>query len=271
MKQQSLFSAAGLLLLCVCLASCSRQRPGQPRVLVFGKTAGFHHASIPDGMKAIQKLGQENGFTVDTTTDASLINEDSLAKYATVIFLNTTGDVLDQYQQADFERYIQAGGGYVGVHAAADCEYHWPWYGGLVGAWFKSHPRQQEAHLKVHKDPKFPITDSLPDPWVRKDEWYNFRALPKDVHVLLEIDEKSYEGGENGDFHPMAWYHDYDGGRAFYVELGHTSESYTEDNYLKLLLEGIRYAIGKNASRRNSWPAASMSPRRSPCCRISAC
>lgn len=228
------------------LWSCSQKRQGEPRVLVFTKTAGFYHTSIPDGVKAIEKMGAEKGFLVDTTSDASKFTEDTLKQYSAVIFMSTTGDVLDAAQQADFERYIQAGGGYVGVHAAADCEYHWPWYGQLVGAYFKSHPQQQEATLHIHKDKNFPVTDSLPDPWKRKDEWYNYREAPKDVNVLVSIDEKSYEGGSNGDNHPMVWYHEYDGGRAFYMELGHTSESYTEPAFLSLLWAGIHYAIGKN-------------------------
>ena len=226
--------------------SCSQKRPGEPRVLVFTKTSGFHHASIPDGVKAIQKLGAERHFIVDTTSDASKFTEDTLKQYSAVVFMSTTGDVLNNREQADFQRYIQAGGGYLGVHAAADCEYHWPWYGKLVGAYFKSHPHPQEATLHVQKDSNFPVTDSLPDPWVRTDEWYNFRALPKDVHVLVSIDEKSYTGGENGASHPMVWYHDYDGGRAFYMELGHTPESYTEKPFLQLLWAGLDYAIGKN-------------------------
>lgn len=228
------------------LFSCTKKRSGPPRVLVFTKTSGFHHASIPDGVKAIEKMGGEKGFLVDTTSDASMFTEDTLKQYSAVIFLSTTGNVLDSRQQADFERYIQAGGGYLGVHAAADCEYHWPWYGKLVGAYFKSHPQQQEATLHIQKDKNFPITDSLPDPWKRRDEWYNFRKPPEDVHVLVSIDEKSYEGGSNGDNHPMVWYHAYDGGRAFYMELGHTSESYTEPAFLSLLWAGIHYAIGKN-------------------------
>lgn len=228
------------------LFSCSQKRSGEPRVLVFTRTAGFHHESIPEGVKAIQKMGSEKGFAVDTTSNAALFTEDTLKQYAAIIFLNTTGDVLDARQQADFERYIQAGGGYVGVHAASDCEYHWPWYGKLVGAYFKSHPQQQEATLHIHKDKNFPVTDSLPDPWTRKDEWYNFREVPKDVNVLVSIDEKSYEGGTNGDNHPMVWYHEYDGGRAFYMELGHTDESYTEPAFLSLLWAGIHYAIGNN-------------------------
>ena len=231
---------------CFLLAGCSEKRTGEPHVLVFTKTAGFHHAAISDGVKAIQELGAKYHFMVDTTSNSARFTEDTLKQYAAVIFLNTTGDVLDAAQQADFERYIQAGGGYVGVHAASDCEYQWPWYGKLVGAYFKGHPRPQQARLNIHNDDNFPVTDSLPDPWIRTDEWYNFREIPKDVNVLVSIDEGSYEGGRNGIPHPMVWYHDYDGGRAFYMELGHTAESYTEPDFLKLLSSGIHYAIGEN-------------------------
>ncbi len=219
----------------------------QTRVLVFSKTAAFRHGSIGVGKIAMLKLGKENGFSVDTTEDAKVFTEDNLKKYNAVVFLSTTGDVLDSYQQAAFERYIQAGGGYVGIHAATDCEYTWPWYGKLSGAYFKSHPKQQMAKLVV-SDKTHASTSHLPEIWERYDEWYNFKKAPgAEVNVLISIDEKSYEGGSNGDSHPMAWYHDFDGGRAFYTELGHTNESFAEPLYLKHVLGGIKYAIGKNA------------------------
>jgi glucose/arabinose dehydrogenase/cytochrome c551/c552 len=239
----------GVILLGMLVVSCSGgKRTGKPRVLIFTKTAGFRHTSIPNGIAAIQKLGLEKGFETDTTENPAYFHEDSLKKYAAVIFLHTTGDVLDHYQQADFERYIQAGGGYVGIHAAADCEYNWPWYGKLVGAYFKSHPKIQPARLLVNSK-THPSTAQLPDIWERADEWYNFRVVPADslVRVLISIDEKSYEGGENGSNHPMAWFHDYDGGRAFYTELGHTEASFTEPLYLSHIAGGIEYAIGGNA------------------------
>ncbi len=225
------------------LFSCSSQK--ETRVLVFSKTAGFRHGSIAAGQKAIEKLGIENGFRVTLTENADYFTEDSLVNYAAVVFLNSTGDVLDYYQQADFERFIQAGGGFVGVHAATDTEYEWPWYNKLVGAYFKGHPKVQEATLKVI-DKNHPATSMLPDEWVRSDEWYNFKDINPDLNVLIEIDESSYEGGNNGSNHPMAWYHEYDGGRAFYTEFGHTNEAFEEPLFLQHLLGGIQYAIGKN-------------------------
>jgi cytochrome c len=217
----------------------------KPRVLVFTKTAGFHHSSIPAGSAAIIKLGMENNFTVDTTSDASKITEANLSKYSAVVFLQTTGYMLNNFQQADLERYMQAGGNFVGVHAAADAEYDWFWYGRLVGAYFDSHPEQQIATLKVI-DKNHPSTRALPDEWKRKDEWYNFKMISKKIHVLINIDETSYKGGNNGANHPMAWYQNFENGRSFYTELGHTDESYSDPAYLKHLLGGIQYAIGDN-------------------------
>ncbi|HEY8659629.1 MAG TPA: ThuA domain-containing protein [Hanamia sp.] len=229
------------------LFGCNK-RSGNAKLLVFTKTAGYHHSSITAGVNAIIKLGQENSFDVDTTSNAEMFTEDTLKKYAAVVFLNTTdtADVLlNNYQENAFQRYIEAGGGFVGIHAATDAGYHWGWYTRLVGANFNGHPEQQQATLHV-VDKNDISTKHLPDPWIRKDEWYNFKNLNKDVHVLLTIDEKSYKGGTNGDNHPMAWYHDYDGGRAWYTELGHTDESYSDPNYLKHILGGIKYAIGDN-------------------------
>src|ERR1044072_6370517 len=227
-------------------SGCRKPRPGKPKVLVFTKTAGFRHASIPAGIKAIQRLGQENGFDVDTTENAARFTEDSLQQYAAVIFLNTTGDVLNNYQEADFERYIQAGGGFVGIHAATDTEYDWGWYGKLVGAYFDNHPPGVHKAMLSVKDKTFPATKELPDKWEHSDEWYNFKNVNKSTHVLITLDEKTYQGGTMGADHPISWYHEYDGGRAFYTELGHTDESYSEANYLKHILGGIRYAIGRN-------------------------
>lgn len=223
------------------LLSCTDQGP--KRVLVFSKTAGYRHESIEAGKPALIELGKQKGFEVDTTEDASLINEENLKRYNAVIFLSTTLNVLDVVQQNDLKRFIQAGGGFVGIHAAADTEYEWPWYGKLVGAWFKSHPKTQEA--KVKKADPF-ATEGLPDEWVRTDEWYNYKNISEDIKVVLALDETSYEGGENGDNHPIAWYHDYDGGRSFYTGMGHTHESYADSLFMGHLYQGIEYAMGNS-------------------------
>jgi type 1 glutamine amidotransferase len=167
-----------------------------------------------------------------------------LKQYDAVVFLSTTGNILNDEQQKAFEEFIRSGKGFVGIHAAADTEYDWPWYGKLVGAYFVSHPKQQKAKLTI-TDHKHASTKHLPTTWERFDEWYNYKSRNNDVKVLMTIDESSYQGGKEGAYHPMAWYHSFDGGRSFYTALGHTDESYKEENFLKHLLGGIKYAVGK--------------------------
>lgn len=232
-----------ILLITACLISFVATKKN-PRILVFSRTLGFHHASIPTGIAAIQKIGRDNNMEVDTTTDANFFNEKQLRKYAAVVFLSTTGNVLNDEQQLAFEAYIKKGGGFVGIHAATDTEYDWPWYNQLVGAYFKSHPKQQEAVLHII-DPSHISTMHLPKEWKRFDEWYNFKSIQPNLHVLITIDEKSYTGGENGDYHPMAWWHDFDGGRAFYTEFGHTDESYADPLFIQHVTGGIAYAVNK--------------------------
>jgi type 1 glutamine amidotransferase len=218
----------------------------RPVILVFSKTAGFRHDSIPDGIAAIQRLGEENGFDVDATEDASVFTDETLSRYQAVVFLLTTGTILNDDQKAAFERYIEAGNGYVGVHSASDTEYDWAWYGQLLGAYFSSHPDIQTAEVDV-VDHDHLSTWFLPDVWQRRDEWYNFRTNPRDngVTVLATLDETTYMGGQMGDDHPIMWYHEFDGGRSWYTAMGHTRESYTEPLFVECLLGGILYAIGE--------------------------
>ncbi len=223
---------------------CISAAIAEDAILVFSRTKGYRHKSIEAGKVAIVKLGSENKFKVDTTEDAAMFTLDNLKKYKTIIFLSTTGDVLDPTQQTAFEQYIKQGGGYVGVHAAADTEYEWPWYNQLCGAYFLAHPKQQNAEIDV-VDKKFIATKMLPDVWKRFDEWYSYKSIESGINVLAKLDEKTYEGGKNGDNHPIAWYREFDGGRTFYTGLGHTDESYKEDLFLQHLLGGIKWTMGR--------------------------
>jgi type 1 glutamine amidotransferase len=213
------------------------------QVLVFSKTAGFRHDSIPAGIQAIRELGNANGFTVTATEDSAVFTTSQLAAYRAVVFLSTTGDVLNAAQQTAFESYINGGGGYVGVHAAADTEYGWPYYGQLVGAWFRSHPAIQQVTARV-EDRTHPSTAHLGPTWVRTDELYNYATNPRpNVRVLIALDESTYTGGDMGD-HPIAWYHAQGSGRSFYTGFGHTIASYSEPAFRTHLLGGIQYAAG---------------------------
>jgi len=235
-----LLAASGLV-----LGMAFKKEP-KPRVLVFSKTLGWRHSCIPFANQAIEKLGMEHGFEVDTTTDAAFFNEAQLSQYSAVIFNSTSGNVLNNIQQTAFERYIQAGGGYVGIHGAAITEYDWPWYGQLMGAFFAHHPNNPNVRRGVIDvvDKQHPATADLPGRWEREDEWYNYASFYPGIKVLANLDENSYYGGTNGSRHPITWYHEYDGGRAFYTGAGHTDESYSDPVFLKQLYGGIKYAIG---------------------------
>jgi len=219
----------------------------EPRfaVLVFSKTAGFRHDSIPHGIAAIKALGAEHGFSVDTTEDAGRFTTAELTRYRVVVFLSTTGDnILDPDQKAAFEGFIHSGGGFAGIHSASDTEYQWAWYGRLVGAYFADHPQIQPATVHV-EDIGHPSTKDLPVIWRRTDEWYNFRTNPRGTaHVLATLDEATYSGGKMGSDHPIAWCQEIDGGRSWYTAMGHTVESYAEPLFRLHLLGGIESAAG---------------------------
>ncbi|WP_324650820.1 ThuA domain-containing protein [Georgenia sp. H159] len=215
--------------------------------LVFSKTAGFRHGSIEEGVAAIQQLGAENNFSVDHTEDAADFTEENLADYDVVVWLSTTGDVLNDEQQAAFEQYIQNGGGYAGIHAASDTEYDWPWYGELVGAYFAGHPPGTPDGTVQVADRVHPSTEHLPYEWARTDEWYTYDTNVRgEVHVLAALDETSYDAGNlaMGDDHPIAWCQDFDGGRAWYTGGGHTEASFTEPAFVQHMLGGIQTAAG---------------------------
>ena len=248
--------------------STERDPDARFRILVFSETAAFRHSSIDEGVTAIRKLGAENNFQVDASEESSLFTDENLALYDAVVFLSTTGDVLNEEQQAAFERYIQAGGGYVGIHAASDTEYTWKWYGELVGAYFRGHPAQQTASIDI-EDADDHSTIGLPERWTRFDEWYDFKPInfeqtgnvdysPRgQVHVLATLDESSYTGEATGTTdHPISWCQRFDGGRSWYTALGHTEASYLEPEFLSHILGGIEVAAGVATSKacgRKGW------------------
>ena len=245
MRKAAILAGLVAVLSALALPSVAAAAP-KFKVLVFSKTAGFRHDSIETGVDRIRQLGAANNFKVDATEEASAFRASNLRNYDAVIFLSTTGNVLNDNQQGAFENFIQDGGGFVGIHAAADTEYDWGFYGNLVGAYFKSHPAIQEATVEV-ADRRHPSTKHLPERWVRTDEWYDYRANPRgDVHVLATLDESSYDGArmDTGGDHPIAWCQTFGGGRSWYTGGGHTKASFGEPAFQKHLLGGIRWAAG---------------------------
>lgn len=223
----------------------SVQKTTHKNVLVFSKTAGFRHKSIPVGIEALKKLATKNQWKITCTEDASLFNNAELQKYQTVVFLNTTGDILNPSQEKAFETYMNNGGGFAGIHSATDTEYNWPFYEQMVGAQFKSHPKQQKARIVKNKNCKHPATDHLEDSFTKFDEWYNFRKpVVKHANILLYLDETSYSGKQMGAEHPIAWYHTYEGGRVFYTGMGHTDKIYQDSEFLTHIEKGIEWSLG---------------------------
>lgn len=243
--------AALLLLTANACGGGSREAPSSPTaitpgfsILVFSKTEGFRHDSIPAGIAAIRQQGQQRGFAVAATEDAGAFTDEGLAPHKAVVFLSTTGDVLNASQQAAFERFVRRGGGFVGVHSAADTEYDWAFYGGLIGAYFSDHPVIQTATIHI-ENASHPSTALLPRAWIRSDEWYNFRRNPRGaVDVLATLDERTYSGGTMSLDHPIMWAQTYEGGRSWYTAGGHTTESFAEALFVDHLGRAILWAAG---------------------------
>ncbi|HMF41331.1 MAG TPA: ThuA domain-containing protein [Polyangia bacterium] len=251
--------------LCLIVAACSSTRAAPPDaaatdaapdlyidipagefgVLLFSRTTGYRHDSIPAAIAALTELGPANGYVAVSTEDPAAFNADTLGRFRVVVFLMTTGDPVDDAGQAAFEAWIGAGGNWVGVHSAADTEYNWPFYGALLGAYFKQHPAIQWATVNIEV-PDHPATIGLPAPWMRTDEWYDFQTNPRDVAtVLVTIDETTYTGGTMGADHPLVWAHPTTGGgRAIYTEMGHTTESWADPLFRQHVVGAIRWAAG---------------------------
>lgn len=234
----------------------------QFRVLLLTETAGYHHESIMNGITAINTLADTHNFEVTRQQNSNKITENTLLEFDAVIFLNTTANIFDDGEQAAFEKYIRSGKGYVGVHAASDTEYDWEWYTKLVGRMFHIHPVQQTAKLRII-DHNFPGLEHFSNSLLWTDEWYEFgEEKVKDLTYLVKVDEDTYDpvvtweerdldengrlvdrvGKGMGNFHPISWYHEYDGGRAFYTALGHIGKVYENQWFLDHLYGGIYYA-----------------------------
>ena len=251
-------------LLALLLASVVALAAEPNRALVFSKTVGFRHKdSIPLGNELLAKQFKAAGLEVDITEDAAVFTTENLAKYRAVAFMSTTGDIMTDVvakeaskeakdaaakaaepRRAAFQAWLENGGAFVGVHAASDTEYKWPWFGKMIGGYFAGHPQIQPATLRpIVKD--HPSTIHLPAEWKRKDEWYNFRDLQPDNVVLILLDESTYKGGKNGERHPIAWCKPVGKGRMFYTAGGHTKESFAEPEFIQHVNGGLLWTLGK--------------------------
>ncbi|WP_399891191.1 ThuA domain-containing protein [Streptomyces sp. BBFR51] len=209
-----------------------------PRLLLCTRTTAYRHDSIPHAVAAVRALGE---YEADHTEDPAVL-ERPLDPYAAVVFLSTSGEVLTPAGRDRLAAYVEGGGGFVGVHAAACTEYDWPYFGELLGARFDRHPEYQPGRVVV-EDRDHPATRKLPPVWEFTDEWYDFRANPRgSVRVLARADETSYEGGGMGEDHPLVWCREQGAGRVFYTALGHAADAYTDPDFRAHLRGGIDWA-----------------------------
>lgn len=240
-----------LLTLCLSLFVIALHGQVQFKALLITKTQGWHHDALTAAVPAMRALAKRHHFQVDRHQDGEKLNSEQLSRYDVVIMLSTTGDIFDDEEQAAFEAFIRAGNGFVGIHAASDTEYEWPWYNQLVGRMFRIHPVIQTAMLEV-EDAAFPGLELWPKRMMWTDEWYEFdEEKVEGLNYILSVDERTYRpeadwgrvaGDGMGDFHPIAWYHEFDGGRSFYTALGHMPEIYSEKNFLDHVFGGIYWA-----------------------------
>jgi len=223
----------------------------QFKALLVTTTRGWHHESLHSGVLAIQQLGVKNNFDVTLWEDPNGFTDKYLEQFKVVIFLNTTGDIFDSAQQKVMERFIQSGKGFVGIHSASDTEYDWPWYTKMVGRMFHIHPAVQTARLTI-LDSSFPGLQGFTGNKLWTDEWYEFGPEKiSGLNNIMSVDESSYnpvadwgdkKGKGMGKLHPVAWYHNYDGGRSFYTALGHIPANFGDPAFLNFLNAGIFWA-----------------------------
>jgi type 1 glutamine amidotransferase len=224
-------------------------------ILVYSHTAGFNHKdAIKAGLEVLEEMASKEGWTITATVDPNAFTASNLKQYNVIIFNNTSQNVLPEPEQrAAFQAFIQGGGGFVGIHAASDTLYDWEWYGKLVGAYFRNHPRGMQTARIIVEDQEHPSMQGLGDSFDFHDEWYWFRSNPRDlgVKVLARLDRTSHQAlinhsrGKPEEDHPIIWCHEYDGGRVWYTGLGHTTGPVKDERFAKMLHGGIIWAANK--------------------------
>jgi uncharacterized protein len=262
MYKMPLIAALGVFCVTIsCLAPLASRAETQGRVLVYTKNQTgkglYVHDNVADCANAIKKLGAENHFDVEVSDDPKAFTDQNLKRYQALVFDNVNNEIFDnEEQKAALQRYIRAGGGFVGIHSATGAMRDWPWYWSLVGGKFCRHAKMQEFKVKT-KDAKDVSTAHLPATFEWTDEFYYVDHKPEGLHVLLAGDlasvndpgKEKYPGKMFGDEFPLAWRHEFEGGRAWYTALGHQKEHYADPKLTQHILGGILWAMGETKSK----------------------
>jgi type 1 glutamine amidotransferase len=235
------------LLLCISfICSCKKKEPHHhqvlPKVLLFTKAEGFYHESTTTGLDLFRANATKWGIELDGTDKSNVFTTSNLEQYQLIVLLNNTGNLFTSGEQLALQSFVRKGGSILGIHAAADAEYDWPWYRQMLGGQFKDHPAIQEAKCMVVL-PSHPSVKGIPSVWLRTDEWYNFSDLAIDNQVVLTVDESSYIGGSHGDYHPVSWYREFEGARIFYTAMGHSKESYQDTLFIHHISSAIQWLL----------------------------
>jgi len=226
-------------------------------VLIYTKNGkGYVHKNIPASVECLEKICKDNGWTFETTDDAGIFTKEKISKFDVLVFSNTNNETFDTEEQKKvFQEYIGSGGGFVGIHSACGSERSWPWFWANLGGKFVRHPRLQSFEIKVI-DKEHPSTAHLGDTWQWEDECYFMNELNPAMKILLAVDLRTiddkgkdeYPGRIFGDYFPLAWCQEFDGGRQWYTALGHKDEHYKDENFIKHLTGGIEWAMTKTES-----------------------
>jgi type 1 glutamine amidotransferase len=239
-----------LAALCLSTAASAAQKA---RVLIYSGSTGFRHESIPTAVEAIKAISAKLGYSADATEDPEIFSVEKLKPYKAIVFVSTTTDPKKPESEwfvgarrDALQGFLKDGKGIVGIHAAGDSHYHWPWYGKMIGGYFERHPKGTPKGVVTVVDAKHPATAKLPKTLERNDEWYYYKDFDPTMRVLVTVDPATIGDGEaDVNPNPVVWCHAFGGGRVFYNGLGHTSESYSEPYMVKLLTGGLTYAVGK--------------------------
>lgn len=248
------------LMLSLAAVSTATESAAARRVLVFSKTVGYRHDSIPNGIASIRDLGAAHGFKVEAIEDATALNVKNLERFQVVVFLSVTGDVLTAEQERALRDYIEGGGGFAAIHGSVfgplACEDQWEWYGDMFCCAFANHSAVVPASVTI-EDAAHPANAGLPAHWKHTDEWYNFTGTPRGkARVLATVDESTYQGGKMGEDHPIAWCRTIGKGRMWYSAMGHTKECFDEPMFRQHLLNGIQLAA--------NWTTGAFTPNKFP-------